>query len=113
MQDLHDRGLLDETLVVVMSEMGRTPRLNANAGRDHWTSCYGMWFAGGGIRGGTVVGESDAQAAFVKDRPLSPADVCATIYDCLGIDAEMTVPDRTGRPVPIAHGGTALREILG
>jgi hypothetical protein len=112
LQDLHDRGLLEETLVVVMSEMGRTPRLNANAGRDHWTYCYGMWFAGGGIRGGTVVGESDAQAAYVKDRPVSPADVCATIYESLGIDPEMMVPDRTGRPIAISQGGTAIREIM-
>jgi len=71
-----------------------------------------MWFAGGGIRSGTVVGESDAQAAYVKDRPVSPADVCATIYECLGIDPEMMVPDRTGRPMSIAQGGTTIREIV-
>jgi uncharacterized protein (DUF1501 family) len=113
LEDLDQRGLLDETLVVVMSEMGRTPRINGNAGRDHWTHCYGMWFAGGGIRGGTVVGESDAQAAYVKDRPVSPADVCATIYDLLGIDPDMTVPDRGGRPLPISNGGRVIREVLG
>jgi hypothetical protein len=113
LQDLHDRGLLDETLVVVMSEMGRTPRINGNAGRDHWTFCYSMWFAGAGIRGGTVVGESDAQAAYVKDRPVSTADVCATIYECLGIDPEMPVHDRAGRPHPVAHGGRPIRELLG
>lgn len=113
LEDLEMRGLLDETLVVVMSEMGRTPRINANGGRDHWTHCYGMWFAGAGIRGGTVVGESDSQAAYVKDRPVSPADVCATIYECLGIDPDLTVPDRGGRPVPVSHGGQPIREILG
>lgn len=75
LQDLEDRGLLDETLVVVMSEMGRTPRVNGNAGRDHWTYCYSVFFAGAGIRGGTVYGSSDAQAAYVKDNPVSPADV--------------------------------------
>jgi len=112
LEDLEVRGLLDETLVVVMSEMGRTPRINANAGRDHWTHCYGMWFAGAGIRGGTVVGESDHQAAYVKDRPVSPADVCATIYECLGIDPDLMVPDRAGRPVAAAQGGRAIREIL-
>jgi len=112
LEDLETRGLLDETLVVVMSEMGRTPRVNGNAGRDHWTYCYGMWFAGAGIRGGTVVGESDAQAAYVKDRPVSPADVCATIYECLGIDPDMPVHDRSGRPIPVAHGGRPIREIL-
>src|SRR5207244_2261974 len=74
LDDLERRGLLDETLVVVMSEMGRTPKINANAGRDHWTYCYSVLFAGAGIRGGTVCGASDAQAAFVKDRPVSPAD---------------------------------------
>ena len=113
LEDLQMRGLLDETLVVVMSEMGRTPRINGNAGRDHWTYCYGMWFAGAGIRGGTVVGESDSQAAYVKDRPVSPADVCATIYEILGIDPDIGVPDRTGRPVPASHGGRPIRELLG
>ena len=113
LEDLEARGLLDETLVVVMSEMGRTPRINANgAGRDHWTYCYGMWFAGAGIRGGTVVGESDSQAAYVKDRPVSPADICATIYECLGIDPDMPVHDRSGRPVAAAQGGRAIRELL-
>lgn len=112
LEDLETRGLLDETLVVVMSEMGRTPRINGNAGRDHWTYCYGMWFAGAGIRGGTVVGESDGQAAYVKDRPVSPADVCATIFECLGIDPDLMVPDRSGRPVSAVQGGRPIREIL-
>ena len=113
LEDLEMRGILDETLVVVMSEMGRTPRINGNGGgRDHWTYCYGMWFAGAGIRGGTVVGESDNQAAYVKDRPISPADVCATIYECLGIDPDMPVHNRSGQPIPAAQGGRAIREIL-
>ena len=112
MQDLQERGLLDETLVVVMSEMGRTPRVNASGGRDHWTFCYAALLAGAGIRGGTVYGSSDSQAAYVKDLPVSPADLCASIYHCLGIDPEMTVPDRAGRPVPVAQGGNAIREIL-
>jgi hypothetical protein len=112
LEDLDSRGLLDETLVVVMSEMGRTPRINGNTGRDHWTFCYGMWLAGGGIRGGTVVGESDAQAAYVKDRPVSPADVCGTIYHCLGIDPDLMVPDRSGRPISISQGGRMIHEIV-
>jgi hypothetical protein len=112
MEDLEGRGLLDETLVVIMSEMGRTPRVNGNAGRDHWTFCYSVMFAGAGIKGGAVCGASDAQAAYVKDRPVSPADVCATIYQCLGIDPDMTVPDRSGRPVAINQGGEPIREIL-
>ncbi|MBI1901608.1 MAG: DUF1501 domain-containing protein [Planctomycetia bacterium] len=112
MQDLEDRGLLDETLVVVMSEMGRTPRVNGNAGRDHWTFCYSVMLAGAGIRGGAVYGVSDDQAAYVKDKPASTADICATIYRCLGIDPELRVPDRTNRPVDISHGGRAIEEIL-
>ena len=112
MQDLEDRGLLDETLVVMMSEMGRTPKINANAGRDHWTECYSVLFAGAGIRGGTVYGESDHQAAYVKDRPVSTSDVCATIYQCLGIDPRFTVQDRRGQPIEIAHGGKPINDIL-
>jgi len=113
LEDLDQRGMLDETLVVVMSEMGRTPRVNGNGGRDHWTFCYSMFMAGGGIRGGTLYGESDAQAAYVKDRPVSTSDICATIYECLGIDPEMPIMDRSGRPIPVAHGGKPIREILG
>jgi hypothetical protein len=112
MEDLDARGLLDETLVVVMGEMGRTPKINKDAGRDHWTHCYSVLLAGGGVRGGRVLGASDAHAAYVKDRPVHIRDVCATIYQCLGIDPEMTVSDHTGKPVPIAHGGHALNEIL-
>jgi hypothetical protein len=113
LEDLDARGLLDETLVVTMSEMGRTPRINGNGGRDHWTYCYSVWFAGGGIRGGTVLGASDAQAAYVKDRPVSTGDLCATIYELLGIDPDLMVPDRSGRPMAIANGGHPLREIIG
>lgn len=112
MGDLEQRGLMDETLVVLMSDFGRTPRANVQAGRDHWTFCYSVLLAGAGIRGGTLCGASDAQAAYVKDRPVRPADICATIYHCLGIDPEMPVYDRSGRPVPIAHGGQPIREIL-
>lgn len=112
MEDLDDRGLLDETLIVVMSEMGRTPRINGNAGRDHWTFCYSALLAGAGIKGGAVCGASDAQAAYVKDRPVSPAEICSTVYQCLGIDPDLTVPDRSGRPVAINQGGDPLREIL-
>jgi hypothetical protein len=112
LEDLDARGLLDETLVLVMSEMGRTPRINANAGRDHWTSCYSVLFAGAGIRGGTVYGASDSQAAYVKDHPVSTSDVCATVYHALGIDPAFRVPDQFGRPVEIAHGGQPIAGIL-
>jgi hypothetical protein len=112
MEDLDVRGLLDETLVVVMSEMGRTPRVNANGGRDHWTYCYSVLMAGAGIRGGSVYGASDSQAAYVKDSPVSTSDICATIYHCLGIDPDMPVMDRGGRPVPVAQGGRAIHDVL-
>ncbi|MSR54094.1 MAG: DUF1501 domain-containing protein [Gemmataceae bacterium] len=112
MEDLDARGMLDDTMVVVTSEMGRTPKINASGGRDHWTYCYGSLFAGAGIKGGSVYGASDAQAAYVKDMPVSPADICCTVYDALGIDPHMTVPDKTGRPVPIDQGGRAITNIL-
>jgi len=112
MGDLDARGLLDETLIVVLSEMGRTPKINGNGGRDHWTYCYSVFLAGAGIRGGSVYGASDAHAAYVKDRPVRPADVVASVYHCLGIDPEMPVYDRSGRPHPVAQGGQSVREIL-
>ncbi len=112
MSDLEQRGLLDETLVVMMSDFGRTPRVNSSAGRDHWTSCYSVLLAGAGIRGGTVCGASDGHAAYIKDRPVRPADICATIYHCLGIDPDLPVQERSGRPIAIAHGGEPIREVL-
>jgi hypothetical protein len=112
MEDLQARGLLDETLVLLMGEMGRTPKINDNGGRDHWTFCYSILLAGAGIRGGSFYGASDAHAAYIKDKPVHIRDICATIYYCLGIDPEMPVYDHGGRPVPIAHGGRPLTEIL-
>ncbi|MFN0199691.1 MAG: DUF1501 domain-containing protein, partial [Planctomycetaceae bacterium] len=112
MQDLDERGLLDETLVVTMSDFGRTPKINASAGRDHWTFCYSVMFSGAGIKGGTVFGASDAQAAYVQDQPISTGDVCATIYKCLGIDPHYRVLDRVNRPIEIAHGGEPIAAIM-
>lgn len=116
LQDLDDRGLLDETLVVVMSDFGRAPQMNGNQtfgpGREHWTYCYSVLLAGAGIRGGTVCGASDAHAAYIKDRPVSTGDICAPIYQCLGMDPDMPVIDRAGRPIAIAHGSQPIREIL-
>src|SRR5262249_34144396 len=112
-QDLEDRGLLDSTLVVVMGEMGRSPKVNRKAGRDHWPQCGFSLLTGGGIKPGTVYGASDKIAAYPKDNPVSPGDVVATIYHLLGIDAHMTVQDRTGRPIPIAHGGEPIWGIIG
>ena len=112
MTDLEQSGLLDETLVVVMSEMGRTPKINGNAGRDHWPFVYSVLLAGAGIRGGTVFGASDSQAAFPAENPVSTADVCATIFHCLGIDPELEVRDQVGRPYKIAQGGLPIHGIL-
>jgi len=111
LDDLHKCGLLDETLVVVMSDMGRTPQVNNNAGRDHWSFGYSVLFAGAGIRGGTIHGATDAHAAYVKSHPVSTSDICATIYHLLGIDPDMKVYDND-RPVPVAHGGRPIEEIL-
>jgi uncharacterized protein (DUF1501 family) len=78
--------------VVTISDFGRTPNINRDAGRDHWSYCYTVMLAGAGIRGGTVYGASDRHAAFVRDNPISPADICATIYECLGIDVGINFP---------------------
>jgi hypothetical protein len=102
--DLHNRGLLDETLVVWMGDMGRTPRINGGAGRDHWSFCYSVVLAGGGVRGGLVHGSSDRTAAYPSTHPVSPADVGATIYHCLGIDPGTHVRDQQGRPFTISTG---------
>jgi hypothetical protein len=112
MTDLEERGLLSETLIVVTSEMGRTPRINPRGGRDHWTSCYGSLLAGAGIRGGTVYGASDSHAAYVHENPVRPADLVATVYRSLGIDPAMRVPDQTGRPIEIAQGGHEITEVM-
>lgn len=112
MRDLEERGLLDETLVAVVSDFGRTPHINKDAGRDHWTYCYTSLLAGAGIRGGTVYGSSDKNAAAVRDNPVSPGDICATIYHALGIDPDTLIHDRSGRPLPIASGGQPIHDIL-
>jgi uncharacterized protein (DUF1501 family) len=104
--DLERRGMLDETLVLCMSEHGRTPKLNKSAGggRDHWSQCYSQWFAGGGIAPGSIVGKSDKWAASPTERPVSPKDILATIYYLLGIDHHQMIIDRAGRPLPLVEG---------
>lgn len=104
LEDLSNRGLLDETLVVWMSDMGRTPRINREAGRDHWSFCYSILLAGGGIRGGSVYGSSDRAAAYPSTNPVSPADVAATMYHCLGVDAQAHFSDQQGRPLLVSSG---------
>ncbi len=108
LEDLHSRGLLDETLVVWMSEMGRTPRINNGAGRDHWSFCYSIVMAGAGVRGGQVYGSSDRSAAYPSTNPASPADVAATIFHCLGVDPRREVTDQQGRPFVIGMGKPIL-----
>ena len=112
LEDLEVRGLLDETLVVVTSEMGRTPRVNGNAGRDHWTFCYGSMMAGAGIKGGTVVGASDESAAYVKERPVSTTEICSTVYELIGIGPETRVPDRVGRPYSVGMDAEPIWELM-
>ena len=111
-EDLDSRGLLDSTLVIVMGEMGRAPRVNGKAGRDHWPQCGFSLLTGGGVKRGCVFGESDKQAAYPISHPVSPADIVATIYQLLGIDPHLTVPDRLNRPTHIAHGGEPIWDVL-
>ncbi len=112
LEDLDVRGLWDATLLMVTGDMGRTPRVNKNAGRDHWPKCGFCLLAGGGVKSGMVHGSSDKQGAYPQDHPVSPGDLVATIYQLLGVDPELTVPDLTGRPIAITHGGQPIWEIL-
>lgn len=112
MEDLEQTGQLDETLVVLTTDFGRTPGVNKTAGRDHWMHCYSTVLAGAGIRGGTVFGESDKHAAWPIDGAVRPADVCATIYDQLGIHPDTIIHDRLNRPHKVAQGGEPIRKIL-
>ena len=110
--DLDERGLLDETLVVCMGEMGRTPKSNANWGRNHWSTLFPAVLAGGGIRPGELYGESDKDAAYAITQPVSPEDLAATIFHALGIDPETRIPDRQNRPVPLVDSGTPLTSLF-
>lgn len=103
--DLDERGMLDETMVIALGEMGRTPRANANWGRDHWSTLFPALIAGGGIRRGAVIGKSDRIGGYALDTPYSPEDLAATIYWALGIDPDMMLPDAQGRPHRITEGG--------
>src|SRR5205823_12160115 len=113
-RDLDSRGMLDETLVLCLSEHGRTPTLqNVNGGgRDHWSRAYSCLFAGGGIARGRVVGKTDKHAGSVVERPVSPKDVLATVYHLLGIDPHTTLTDRTGKPVPLVAEGEVVADML-
>jgi hypothetical protein len=112
--DLDARGLLDETLVLCLSEHGRTPRIQnvRGGGRDHWSQAYTCLFAGGGVARGRVVGRTDRIGGTVTERPVSPKDILATVYHLLGIDPHTTLTDRTGRPLPLVPDASVVTELL-
>ena len=111
--DLKDRRMLDETLVIVMGEFGRTPKLNAAGGRDHWPRVFSVAIAGGGVSGGQVIGSSDAVGESPKDRPVSPGDLVATIYQLLGIDPALELKTPDGRPIRItSHDSQVVKELI-
>jgi hypothetical protein len=112
LEDLAQRGLLDETLVVWFGEFGRSPQINKQAGRDHWPAVYSVVFAGGGVRGGAVHGASDKYGAYPVANPVTPQDVAATVYHSLGINPATRLPDRLGRPVEVGSGGKVILPIL-
>src|SRR5712672_3573840 len=105
-EDLSQRGLLDTTLVCNLAEFGRTPKINPAGGRDHWPQCWTTYFAGGGVKGGRVVGKSDEIGAYPVERPVSPAEIVATIYHSLGLDLTAELPGPNGRPFPLVNYGT-------
>ena len=110
-RDMEERGTLKDTLVVCMGEFGRTPKINKDAGRDHWGRAGSMLFAGAGVGGGKVIGATDKNGAYVTDRPVRPADVAWTIYDALGIDANRELMTPEGRPTHILTEGAPVREL--
>jgi hypothetical protein len=108
LEDLHQRGMLDSTIVIVTGEFGRTPEINANGGRDHWPTAFSLVIAGGGITGGRVYGATDERGGFVKDNPVQVADIAATLYRKLGIDPNKEYVSNIGRPVKIGNNGKVL-----
>src|SRR5262249_40505840 len=103
-EDLDQRGLLDETLVIMMGEFGRTPRFNKNGGRDHWPHCFSVVIAGGGVHGGRVLGSSDRMAAYPATDAVTPENVIATLYHALGADPQAIIVDQQNRPYPLVDG---------
>lgn len=112
-EDLEQRGLLSSTLVVAWGEFGRTPRVNADAGRDHYPNVFSAALAGGKVAGGRVIGSSDEKGAFPRDNPKTPQDVLATIYDHLGIDVNRQYLTPNGRPISVLPSGQPIRELFG
>ncbi len=113
LEDLTSRGLLDDTMVVAMGEFGRTPKINPAGGRDHWPQCWTISMAGGGVKGGQVIGASDEIGAYPKDRPIPAGEVAATIMHGLGIDLETELPGPGGRPMRVVdHGAEPILELF-
>ena len=112
LEDLAERGLLSSTLVVVSGEFGRTPKINANAGRDHWPRVFSALLAGAGIKGGQVYGSSDSTGSEPKDNPTSMEDLVATVYDRLGVDPKKEYRAPSGRPIRLSNNGTPIRSPL-
>jgi uncharacterized protein (DUF1501 family) len=112
-EDLDRRGMLDDTLVCNLAEFGRTPRVNPAGGRDHWPACWTVYFAGGGVKGGRAIGKSDEIGGYPAERPVTPAEVVATIYHALGVDLETVLPGPQGRPFAVVDSGTrAIHELF-
>ena len=112
-EDLSQRGLLDTTLVANLAEFGRTPRINPAGGRDHWPNCWTVYFAGGGVQGGRVVGKSDEIGAYPVERPVKPSEIVATIYHSLGLKLDTELPGPQGRPFPLVeYGAHEIRELF-
>jgi uncharacterized protein (DUF1501 family) len=105
-EDLYDRGMLDNTLVCNLAEFGRTWKINPAGGRDHWPNCWTVYFAGGGIKGGRIVGKSDEIGAYPVERPVKPSEIVATVFHSLGLDLETHLPGPNGRPFPLVDYGT-------
>lgn len=111
--DLHQQGMLDDTLVTCLAEFGRTPKVNPAGGRDHWPQCFTCTFAGGGVRGGRAIGASDPIAAVPADRPTNPGEIVATIFHSLGLDLQAEIPGPGSRPFPLVDFGTReIRELF-
>ena len=111
--DLLERGMLGDTLVTALAEFGRTPKINPAGGRDHWPNCWTVNFAGGGVKGGEVIGKSDDMGAYPTERPVAPKEIVATIYHAMGVELDTELPGPQGRPFPVVDFGTApIRELF-
>src|SRR5258706_1589718 len=111
LDDVKERGLSDDILLVITGEFGRTPRINGGAGRDHWAPLSTLALAGGGLKMGQVVGESSEKAEVPKTTPITPQDLMATVFQVLGLPADLQFQDPSGRPTPMVDGGKTIAEL--